>query len=107
MLSEELTRICEAEAKADEMREQGKNDAKNIIAKADIDAAGIVSEAKQKASASYEMSLKQAEERAKAEYESEMKALQADLEKLESDAKAKEKDIVKYIKEMVKSSVNS
>ena len=107
MFAEELMKIKESEAYAEELQKSAKTEAESLVAEAESQARQIVAEAKVQAKNQVDALLAEGQKFAQEQYDAAITATEAQCAKLASDIKEKEPEMVKFIVERVKSSVNS
>ena len=107
MFAEELLKIKECEAYAEELQKSAKTEAESLVAEAESQARQIIAEAKALAKEKVDALLAEGQQIAQAQYDAAITATEAQCAKMASDIKNKEPEMVKFIVERVKSSVNS
>ena len=106
MFAEELAKIKESEAYAEELQKSAKTEAESLVAEAESQARQIVADAKILAKKKVDDLMSEGEELAQAQYDAAITAAEQQCRELADAIKEKQPEMVKLIVERVKSSVN-
>jgi vacuolar-type H+-ATPase subunit H len=106
VFAEELAKIKESEAYAEELQKSAKTEAESLVAEAESQARQIVADAKILAKKKVDDLMSEGEELAQAQYDAAITAAEQQCRELADAIKEKQPEMVKLIVERVKSSVN-
>ena len=101
MFVEEITRIRESEAKADELQKNAKLESKKSLSDAKAQAARMVEEAELKAKEIYDTYIQEGQDEAERQYEQFLKDTHAECDDLIAKAKDNEDKAVELIAERI------
>ena len=106
MFAEELMKIKESETYAEELQKSAKIEAESLVAEAESQARQIIAEAKAQAKDKVDALMAEGQATAQAEYDAAITATEKQCADLVDAIKDRQPEIVKFIVERVKSSVN-
>ena len=106
MFAEELMKIKESETYAEELQKSAKIEAESLVAEAESQARQIIADAKAQAKEKVDALMAEAQATAQAEYDAAITATEKQCADLADAIKDRQPEIVKFIVERVKSSVN-
>jgi len=106
VFAEELVKIRESEAYAEELQKSAKIEAESLVAEAESQARQILAEAKNLAKEKVDALMAEGQETAQAQYDAAIAATETECASLRDAVKDKQPEMVKLIVERVKSSVN-
>jgi vacuolar-type H+-ATPase subunit H len=106
VFAEELKKIRESETYAEELQKSAKTEAESLVAEVESQARQMIADAKIQAKEAIDALMAEGQATAQAEYDAAITAAEKQCAELAEAIKEKQPEMVKFIVERVKSSVN-